>query len=133
MDSDAPMSGCDSLISIIDLSDFTDPSEGSICRCQEIVGDRHSRGDSIQSSPTYVPTSPPYEPTSPPYEPTSPPYQPTSPPYQPTSPPLRVVLALPAVPRAIREWSMHRRFLGQTPRARRAARERARLYRRRFL
>ncbi len=136
MDSDAPRSGCGSRISIIDLSEISDGSEVFYCTCEDVLGDGHALGDSlevVQPSPTYLPDSPPYEPTSPPYEPTSPPYEPTSPPYQPTSPPRHVVFGLPAVPAAIRVREMHRRFLGQTPRARRAARERARMYRRRFI
>ncbi len=115
MDSDAPRSGSLSIISIVDLSDISDGSDGLICRCQEGLD---GFGPVVDS---------------PPYEPTSPPYEPTSPPYQPTSPPLRVVLALPAIPQAIREREMHRRFLGQTPRQRRVAREKYRIWIRRYI
>ena len=111
-------------MSIIDLSKISDASESIYCRCPLVFGALQSVGDSVdvvQFSPTYAPTSPKLEPTSLPYEPTSPPYEPTSPPYEPTSPPLCVVLALPAVPSSIRVLRLHQRFLGQTPRERRAA------------
>ena len=128
MDSDAPTSGCDSVMSIINLSDISDDIHVFYCRCHEVVGASQSVGDCLevmQPFPSFVPTSPPYEPTSPPYKP-------YSPPYEPTSPPVRVVLALRAVPSAMRVLAIHRRFLGQTPRQRRAARVYDHLRRRRF-
>ena len=121
MDSDAPASGCDSVMSIINLSNISDDTQVFYCRCHEVVGASQSIGDCLevmQPSPSFVPTSPPYKPYSPPYEP--------------TSPPVRVVLALRAVPSAMRVLAIHRRFLGQTPRQRRAARVYDRLRRRRF-
>ena len=140
--SDAPDMSVNSPISVINLSDLSDPEDERLCTCDIAIPLGVDTGPFEVQSPQYMPTSPVYEPTSPVYMPTSPVYMPTSPrlgtppssPNPPVSPlvlrrPAHVVFALPAIlPSACRQtrrfwkrrhhWNSRegRQYYGKAPR-----------------